>query len=91
MNHTFDRVIKKQSEGHGKVLLNVQQLLKYNFDSGFSNPTFCKTPQLNPLPILFHLLPCRTVLICTTVFPACDYDQEVMDYELHNALGILWA
>lgn len=49
-----------------------------------------KPPELNPLPILFHLLLCCTALIYSTVLPACDYDQEVtMDYEIHNALDIL--
>lgn len=56
----------------------------------FSNPTFFKTLQLNPLPIVFHLLPRRTVLISATVSPACDYDREVTtDYEIHNAPDIL--
>lgn len=56
----------------------------------FSNPTFFKTLQLNPLPIVYHLLPRRTALISATVSPACDYDREVTtDYEIHNAPDIL--
>lgn len=58
----------------------------------FLIPLSTNTPQLSPLPISFHLLLCSTALICTTALPACDYDQEVtMDYEIHNALDILWA
>lgn len=76
----------------GKSLMNVQQFLILIFDSGLSNTAFCKTAQLNPLPILFHLLLCLTVLICTTVLSVCDYDQKVMmDYETCNSLDILGA
>lgn len=57
------------------------------------DPTFCKnTSLLNPLPIVFHLLLCRTARICATVSPAYDYDPKVLvDYEIHDAPDIPWA